>query len=217
MRTRFGAAVSLAVVLAIPLEGVHGQQGNPAHAHIGHVLEAFGGTPEGRGLLAVAEAEAAIAAQHARLALSDNTNLEWMKTHARHVLHAVDPERIDQGPGLGFGVRAAAEGVVQHIELAANSQGASDAVRTHAGHVAEAATAVAGRAVRIAGLAQQVEQASIYSVAADLVDQIWVLSEQLVSGVDLDGDGRISWAGDEGGLEQVRQHMTLMVTAEGIE
>jgi len=217
MRIGFGAAVALAVLLGIPFKGVHAQQAHPAHAHIAHVLEAFGPTPGGQGLLAVAEAEAAVAAQHARLATNDDTNLEWMKTHARHVLHAVDPERIEQGPGLGFGVRAAAEGIAQHIGLAANSEGASDNIRIHVGHVSEAATAVAERAVRIAELAERVERASDYTAAADLVRQIRTLADQLVSGADGDGDGRISWAGGEGGLEQVRQHMTLMVEAEGIE
>ncbi len=217
MRIGFGAAAAVAVALGVPLGGLQAQQANPAHNHISHVMEAFGATPGGEGLLQVAEAEAAVAAQHARLATNDDTNLEWMKTHTRHVLHAVDPSRIEQGPGLGFGVRAAADGVAQHIGMAAGSEGASDAVRTHAGHVAEAATAVSERAARIVELTDQVERASDYTAAAELVRQIRTLADQLVSGADLDGDGRISWGGGEGGLEQVRQHMTFMIEAEGIE
>ena len=217
MRSAFGGALAVAMALAIPLQGLEAQQANPAHTHVGHIVDGFGGAPDGQGLLPAAEAEAAIAAQHARLATSDDTNLEWMKTHARHVLHAVDPDRIDAGPGLGLGVRQAAEGIVQHIGLAANTDGASDNLRTHAGHVSEAATAVSERATRVAELAERVERASDYTSAADLVRQMRALSEQLVAGVDLDGSGSISWGGGEGGLEQVRQHMSLLARGEGLD
>ena len=60
-----------------------------------------------------------IAAQHAALAAKTPDNLDAMKMHAGHVIHAVDPGVERTGPGLGFGVRRAAAGVVEHIQLAA--------------------------------------------------------------------------------------------------
>jgi len=192
-------------------------QDNPAHTHIGHVVTAFPRTPDGAGLLPTAMAEARTAIQHAGLALRDTEDLGAMQTHAAHVLHAVDPSQIENGPGLGFGVIAAAEGVAQHVGLAAGSEGASAAVQTHAVHVAAAAEAVAERAQAIAELAVEVGEAQDAATARGLVEQMRTLADQLVAGVDANGDGQIGWGDGEGGLQHVEQHMGLMTQAEGIE
>src|SRR5688572_10071180 len=57
--------------------------------HVGHVADAFQSTPEGRGLLPTALAEAEIAQRHAALAAGDTANLAAIKMHVGHVLHAV--------------------------------------------------------------------------------------------------------------------------------
>src|SRR6185295_19673504 len=57
----------------------------PVGTHIGHVMNAFGDTPNGQGLLPTAIAEARVAAQHATLASRNLTSLDAMKTHAGHV------------------------------------------------------------------------------------------------------------------------------------
>ena len=103
-------------------------------------------TPDGQGLLPAAIAEARIAAQHAALAAKDPANLDAMKLHSAHVLHAVDPEQIENGPGLGYGVKKAAAGAAQHIMAASNAEGASDAVKAHANHVATSAQNTVSRA-----------------------------------------------------------------------
>ena len=208
-------AVGLAVVLSA--DPASALQANPTHTHMGHVTTGFGRTPDGAGLFPTAMAEAATAIQHVDLAWRDTSNLEWMQRHAAHVLHALDPSQADQGPGLGFGVIAAAEGIAQHIELAAGSEGASDAVGTHATHVAAAARAVAERAAEIAEIAAQVESAGDYSTAEGLTGRIRRLANQLLEGVDANDDGQIGWGDGEGGLEQVERHMGLMMSAEGLE
>ena len=119
-------------------------QGNAAHTHIGHVMDGFGDTPDGQGLLPTALAEAKIAAQHAALAAEEPNNLRAMKRHAAHVLNAVDPSEEDNGPGLGYGVKQAAAGIARHIELAAKSEGASQGVMTHSEHVATSANNTVG-------------------------------------------------------------------------
>src|SRR5687767_15384809 len=70
--------------------------------HIGHVQTSFMGTPMNQGLLPTAVAEAKIAAQHAALAMKASGNLDQMKLHAGHVLHAIDPSIEAKGPGLGY-------------------------------------------------------------------------------------------------------------------
>jgi len=192
-------------------------QASPAHTHIGHVTTGFPAAPDGEGLLPTLKAEIEIAQAHVALAARDVTNLTWMQTHAAHVLHAVDPSQIDEGPGLGFGVIAAAQGVAQHIELAAGSEGASDNVRTHAAHIAEAARAVAERAEELVTLAGQVASATDYTTAEGYVERMYVVANELVTGRDMTGDGQIGWGGGEGGLAHVEQHVGLLLAGEGIQ
>lgn len=192
-------------------------QANPVHVHMGHVAESFSGTPEGLGgLLPTAVAEAEIAAQHAELAGRDPSNLDGMKRHMGHVINALDPTEVESGPGLGFGVRAAAEGTVRHIELAGGSDGASDNVRTHATHVATAAANAVTWADEAIALARRIQEASDADAAASLLEQLVRTTSAIVSGTDANADGRIGWQEGEGGLAQATQHMTLMMRGEGL-
>jgi hypothetical protein len=187
-------------------------QGNP---HVGHVVNAFGDTPNGQGLLPVALAEARVAAQHAALAARNTSNLEALKLHAGHVLHAVDPTAAASGPGQGYGVKKAAAAVAAHIELAARAQGASQAVSTHAMHIATSARNTVQRADRVTALVKQIQAASTAEEAATLLNQLVPLTEQLIAGADANADGRIGWQEGEGGLQHVEEHVNLLLRAEG--
>jgi hypothetical protein len=219
MRSRSYRSMALAIALAAVLTAgtVAAQQANPAHTHIGHVRGAFGMAPDGQGLLPTAIAEARIAAQHAELAGRDPANLDAMKLHAGHVLHALDPSVVEQGPGQGFGVKRAGEAIATHIGLAAGSEGASANVATHAAHVAASARTVAQRADEAVAVATRIQAAGSAAEAAPLVEQLKDLTQQIVAGRDADGDGRITWEEGEGGLEQVEQHMNLMAQGEGMD
>lgn len=207
-----GALLTAALlVMAVPVAA----QQSAAHAHMGHVADGFANTPDGAGLLPTAIAEAAVARQHAELALRNTTELAAMQRHAGHVLHAVDPSRIEQGPGAGYGVVRAAEGVVQHIEMAGSHETASENVQTHATHVATAARTAAERAERVASLAEEIMAATSADHAAHLLQELSELTGQMVTGVDANGDGRVGWQDGEGGLAQAEQHITLMKRGEG--
>ena len=186
----------------------------PVGTHIGHVINGFGDTPNGMGLLPTAMAEAKTAAQHAALAARDPANLNSMKTHAGHVINAVDPTIVAMGPGLGYGVKKAALGVATHIELAAKVPGASQNVITHSTHIATSARNTVQRADQVVALAKQIQAATTAAEAAALVSQLVSLTEQLTLGVDANGDGRIGWQEGEGGLQQAEQHVMLMLTGE---
>jgi len=196
---------------AMPAEEQPKMPAGPMGAHIGHVLVSFADTPDKVGLLEIAKIEAGIAAQHAGFAARTPTNLESMKRHAAHVLHAIDPTIETTGPGKGYGVKKAATGVAMHIELAAKVETAPAGVRTHAEHVATAARSTVSRAEEVASLAQKVVAATTADEAAALVAQMASLAEQLVSGTDLNADGRINWGNGEGGLQQVEEHMKLLL------
>ena len=186
----------------------------PVGIHIGHVVNAFGDTPNGMGLLATAMAEARIAATHAGLAGRQPGNLEYMKTHAGHVINALDPTIIAAGPGLKYGLKKAALGVATHIELAAAAQGASANVITHARHVAMSARNTVDRSDQLLALAQKVQAATTAAEAAALVSQMVSLADQLIAGFDANADGRITWEHGEGGLQQCDEHLKLMLAGE---
>src|SRR5262245_14352751 len=118
----------------------------PVGVHIGHVINQFNGVPGGQGLLPVAMLEARTAAQHATLGVQNPADLNNMKLHAGHVIHALDPSIVAAGPGPGYGLKKAATGIATHIDLAAKAQGASPNVITHANHIATASQAVVARA-----------------------------------------------------------------------
>lgn len=183
----------------------------PVGVHIGHVANGFAEAPALLGLLPAAVAEARIAAQHATLATRQPTNLDYMKLHAGHVIHALDPTIITAGPGMGYGVKKAANGVATHIELAAAAEGAAPTVTVHAKHIAMAARNTVARADQIIALAQRVLQSVTAADAASILNQVVSLTDQLIAGADANNDGRITWEQGEGGLQAADEHLRLML------
>ncbi len=185
-----------------------------SHRHMGHVSKSFGDTPDKVGLLTILEEEAPIAAQHAGLAARDLSNLSSMQTHTRHVRHAVDAASESGGPGKGYGIVKAAQGVSRHIGLASNAGDASDNVKLHAEHVKSSADNVVSWGQEIMQLSERVLSASTAAQAAPLVQQLQELTQHIVDGTDANGDGRVSWQAGEGGVAQARQHMGFMESGE---
>lgn len=214
-RTFLGMAVVAAGLVSVGSATAQGAA-SATHMHVGHVADAFRDTPDGKGLLPTAVAEAEVVAQHARLMAGSTDNLDGMKTHAGHVIHAIDPTEVTNGPGRGYGLTRAAEAAVTHIEMAANADGASQNVKTHSVHVATSTRNTIARAEEILSLARQVREAASAADAAPLVQQLQTLASQLLPGVDADGDGRVGWAEGEGGLEVAVTHMGLLKTGEGL-
>jgi hypothetical protein len=187
----------------------------PVGTHIGHIMNSFNDTPNMAGLLRVAVAEAGVATQHAGLGARTPDDLAMMKTHAGHVLHALDPSTVTlTAPGQGYGVKKAAAGVVTHIELAAAAEGASANVKTHAAHVSTSAKNTVKRVDEIVALAKQIQEATTAAQAAALFNRIVPLTQQLAAGVDGNSDGRITWEDGEGGLQQAEEHVTLLLRGE---
>jgi len=186
----------------------------PAGTHIGHVVNSFPGTPQAMGLLPTAMAEARVAITHAGLAGRQPTNLDYMKLHVGHVMNAIDPTVMPQGPGLGYGVKKAAIGVASHIELAAKAQGASPNIITHSVHIATSARNTVQRSDSIMVLAKLAQASNSAPEVAGLVSQISSLCNQLIAGFDANGDGKVSWEAGEGGLQQAQDHVNLMLAAE---
>ncbi len=191
------------------------QQADMVKTHMGHVTTSFQATPTEQGLLPTAVAEAKIAAQHAALAMKSEGNLDAMKLHAGHVIHALDPSVEMKGPGLNYGVKRAAMGVAQHIGLAAKVAGASKNVMTHSMHVSASANNVVTRADEMVAVAQQIRAATTAAEANSQLAHFNMLAQQLYAGVDANQDGRVGWQTGEGGLQQAETHMQLMIKGEG--
>ena len=207
-------AITLSLALAASFSAASSQQEpTPAQVHIRHVVDTINGTPDRMGLLSILEAEAQIAARHAKLAAADTENLESMKLHIRHVRHAVDPSTEPKGPGKGYGVSKAAKGVATHIMLATKSVGSSEAVALHANHVATSARNVIAWSTTILAESEKVVSAELAEDAADATRKIAELAQHVLEGVDADGDGRVSWQAREGGVAQAKQHGGLVKKA----
>lgn len=189
---------------------------NMAHIHIGHVMTGWKDTPEKRGLLPTAIAEAKVAVQHAGFAASKPAILGWMKIYIGHVLHAVDPSVEPKGPGLGYGVIKATKGAAQHVGFSAKSEGASKNVKTHAVHVDTSANNVMTWGKEIVVLCKKVMASNSVTEVASIVTKIKRLSGQLLTGLDANSDGRITWKKGEGGLKAAEKHMGFMTKGEGL-
>jgi hypothetical protein len=188
----------------------------PAHVHIGHVVTSWRDTPNLQGLLTTAVADAKVAAAHAALASKASDNLDLMKLHAGHVLHALDPSVEGQGPGSGYGLKKAAGGALQHVGFAAGAEDASDNVKTHASHVSASLTDVMRWTDQAVVVAQKIRLATSAVEATSLADALATLTTNIVNGVDANKDGQIGWQSGEGGLQQAQQHMELMSKGEGL-
>jgi predicted lipoprotein with Yx(FWY)xxD motif len=188
---------------------------NLVTVHLAHVATTFQDAPGQQGLLATALAEAKIAAQHAALAAKASDNLDAMKMHAGHVMHAVDPGVEQTGPGLGFGVRRAAAGVVEHIQMAAKVPNVPVTVLTLASHVLASSNNTLRRCDEIVAVAQRIRAAATASDVSADVARLNALAQQLTSGLDLNKDGEIGWQTGEGGLLQAQAQMQLILKGEG--
>lgn len=217
MQIRLGDITALAVALPIAFAGTTlvAQQTGPVHTHVGHVSTAFNGAPDGKGLASTASAELGIAMLHANFSAGNLSDLAAMQRHAGHVLHLLDPAEGSSGPGLGFGVVRATEGVARHIGLAASSPGASGNVLTHAEHITMIASTVVARAEEAAAVAQRLQAAPSMRRASPLVAQLRLLTYQIAEGSDSNGDGQLSLE-DEAGLQQLEAHIYLLLEGEGL-
>jgi hypothetical protein len=147
-----------------------------AHIHIGHAITAFEPTPNHRSLLATAEAEAAVVVENAELAADSRADLNRVKTHARAVVHALDPTREKAGPGPGFGFMRAIEGTGAHVVFAAESADSSNNVRQSVDEVSARAKALASQAQLMLAIASDIEKTNRASDAAGLAEELRTLA-----------------------------------------
>jgi len=199
----------LVVALVGPLTTPSGAQESAAAQHVAHLTTSFPGAPENRGLIVTASEEANAAMMHANFAGGDPANLEAMKTHAGHVLRVLDPS-YGTGPGLGFGLKPAAEAIIAHIELAMSAQGTSPSVRALGPDLIAAARGVIARCDRIIALGERLYVAGSAAEAAPLLAEMRTLALALDTG---EGD---DLAAGQGGMTHVEAQAYEILSGEGL-
>lgn len=197
--------------LALILPGVAGAAG--AASALMMIQTRASDTPGGQGLLATVYGEARNVERHARYAASKTDDLDWMRTQAHHILHAIEPGAEFRGRGLGYGLKKALAGLSLAAGRAAGASDATDGVKMHAADVAAAASDSMARADAIRALADSIILAPDPYVAAPLVRKMRDLALQLMTGSDLDRDGKIAGSRGEGGVDQIAAHVQLMADA----
>lgn len=204
-----GAGAAAAAPAAAPFPTVVGIM-------IGYVGSGYLDTPDKSGLLPMAVTEAKIAAQHAGFMARSPDSLRILQMHAGHVLHAVDPTTMPAAtaPGKGYGVKRALQGAITYAEQAAKEVGASANVKTHSAHIAGAARSALERADLVIAMARRIQSARDAKTAASLIGELQSLCDQLTAGVDVNADGRVTWNGGEGGIQQAQDHVTLLINGE---
>jgi hypothetical protein len=127
-------------------------------------------------------------------------SLDDIKTHAGHVMHALDPAVEPKGPGAGYGVKNAVTGALQHLEFAAKADGATIVVTTNA---------ISSRAPLMNAL-KYVDQAGLVvqriRAATDMADALRLAADLAAWTRRIRDDG----------LQPVQASMDLILKAEGL-
>ncbi len=180
--------------------------------HLGHILTGWHDTPGAVGLVTTLEEELDIATAHAGYAVTDLEDLDNMRFHTDHVRHAVNPAsaHAGQGPGLGYGLVRAAQGVRDHLGYAAGSADASESMKLHAQHVDAAVGNVLFWAGKILDKGGLIIGGASPIVSSFFAEEIVEHLEWIRNGRDANGDGVISWEEGEGGLAQMKAHLSYI-------
>jgi len=180
--------------------------------HLGHILTGWHDTPGEVGLITTLEEELDIAIAHAAYAVTDLEDLDNIRFHTDHVRHAVNPAsvRSGQGPGLGYGLVRAAQGVRDHLGYAAGTADASESMTLHAQHVDAATGNVLFWAGKILDRGGLIIGGASPIVSSFFAEEIVEHLEWIKNGRDANGDGVISWEEGEGGLAQMKAHLSYI-------
>jgi hypothetical protein len=226
-------ATLAAIVLGAGMLAARQAPANPAHTHIGHVMTSWKDTPQMKGFLPTAVADAQVALEQVEHADLEGRLNDFI-LYGGYVLNALDPGVETEAllktayarlpttylkievPGSGYGIKRAVAGALQHVQLAAKSEGASDNVKTHAAHVTASLENVAKWTDEAIATTRKLIQAKTVGDGQTLVDELTYLTEQIATGLDANNDGQVGWQSGEGGLRQAHTHMQLMMKGEGL-
>jgi hypothetical protein len=196
------ASTVVIVWSALSAQTARAQSVDPTASSLRTVLSAIPTKGSGTGLLPTALAEAQSATSQAKRAVDASGDLAAMRQYAGNVLYAVDPTLAKSGVSLGYGVKRATQEILNQLTpLGADTK--ADSTRLVPPGV-DAAHNVLAWCDELTVLAQRLRAATDTKDAAALATQVFQLARQLTVGKDVDGDGKVTFAPGEGGLNAVR-------------
>ena len=205
----------LFLLLVITLSGcVTTQAPKISHVHVGHAMTGWRDTPNEQGLFITAEHEAQIAYQHAQYAVESSHNIALMKEHISHVQHAIDPEVVAAGPGLGYGFIKAVSSARDHLLFAADSKDASDNIRASARLWSVNVESLIARSRLIMELSKEIHKSASHEEVMVLTDEVLSLARKNLEGYDSDNDGTIGNIKQDFGIKQLHEEMNIMLAKE---
>ena len=175
-----------------------------SHAHVGHALTAWHGTPDEQGLFVVAESETQIAINETRKALKAATNRPLINEHLSNALHALDPYLQPKGKGLGYGAIRALDEATDHMLYASQSKDASENMVRMVHRFNDSQVNVSNKmklAVEVIHLARKAKGHEQQELLTHLQNTL----HATLDGEDKDQNGEIGSTPQEIGLLQLRE------------
>lgn len=185
-----------------------------AHTHIGHAVTAWHDTPEQDGLLITAAREAVIGYDHAGFALEATATPDQLREHVRHVMHAYAPELTTPGPGLGYGVCKALNGALNHLEFTAESEDVTANVRNAVNEIIANSQALREKCALVPELAAEIRAMKSPVDALVLTEELRRFTGEIMSGIDLNGNGVAGDDAAEYGIATIRRDIDMMTARE---
>lgn len=175
-----------------------------SHAHIGHALTAWRGTPNEQGIFVVAEDETQIAINESTKAIDTRLNKSTVDGHLSNVLHALDPDTQPNGTGLGYGAINALNEATDHMLYASQSNDASQNMVHMVNEFNDSQIHVSNKmnlAVEITHLARKTSGQE----QRELLEHLQQTLNTTLNGADKNQDGKIGSTSQEIGLLQLRE------------
>ncbi len=191
--------------------------GSDAHKYLGLVSKSASDTPAKRGYMPTALRESLVAAAHASYTADATDDLGDMQLHVGHVLHAIDPAQEPSGPGLGYGLIKAAQNIIESMTLAVEGGDASRNLKLHAKHIIATSQNAIDRSRLALIEADAILEAEDAAEAAPHAIKFAEHTKAAFIGMDIDGDGKISWKNGEGGMKTADKHLGLLLDGEGLK
>lgn len=205
---------SLLFLLIVLTACVTTQTPKISHVHVGHAMTAWRDTPNEQGLFITAEQEGTIAVEHAQYAIENSHDISLLKMHIKHVQHAMDPDIVKEGPGLGYGFIKALNAARDHILFAADSRDASDNIKSSAQLWSKNVDTIIERSNLVVALSKEVLKSNSHEEVMVLADEIKLLTQQNLYGYDSDADGTIGNIRADYGIKQLKGELIAMIEKE---
>lgn len=185
-----------------------------AHVHIGHAVTGWMHAPDKKGLFVTAEEEGQVALNEAKKALEKPDDIKAIKQHVQNTLHAIDPDYVASGAGLGFGLIKALEEASGHITYASKSDDASINVQQFAEKFEQNSIPALERSDLILALGQEILTLQSTEDAFVLAKEIHCYVEAVIYGPEAATKECSSVQATDFGLKQLRAQLDEMIARE---